>query len=166
MSCVDAMDERKLRDALGLFPTGVAVAALRDADGTPLGVTVNSFSSVSLRPPLVSFCIARSLRSFAAFDAAGGFAVNLLTSAQAELSSRFARAGADKWAGVDFRPGLHGGLVIEEALASFDCRLYGKFDAGDHVILVGEVASLFAANAAESPLLYFRSGYRSLAEAA
>jgi 3-hydroxy-9,10-secoandrosta-1,3,5(10)-triene-9,17-dione monooxygenase reductase component len=160
-----SFDERNFRDALGLFPTGVAVATTMGEDGMPAGITVNSFSSVSLRPPLVSFCAGRHLRSFAAFERAPGFALNLLKRSQADLSSRFARAGGDKWNDVAHRRGAHGGVLFDEALASFDCRIFQRFEAGDHLILIGEVVSLDASHD-ESPLLYFRSGYRELAGAA
>ena len=155
-------DERAFRDALGLFPTGVAVATTQGEDGTPIGITVNSFSSVSLRPPLVSVSVGRSLHSFGAFAAAPGFAVNLLKSTQAGLSARFSKAGGDKWQGVPHRLSAHGGVLLEEALAGFDCRVFQRIEAGDHMILIGEVMSL-AAEHEEIPLLYFRSGYRDLA---
>ena len=163
MSQTAGFEERAFRDALGLFPTGVAIATTTGADGEQIGITVNSFASVSLKPPLVSVSVGRHLLSFAAFNAAPGFAVNLLKSSQADLYSRFARPGTDKWSGVARRVTVHGGVLLEEALAGFDCRIFQRFEAGDHVILVGEVMSL-SMQPEDAPLLYFRSGYRRMAE--
>lgn len=152
---------KDFRDALGLFATGIAIATTTAADG-PVGITVNSFASVSLNPPLVLFSASRTLRSFDAFRRSEGFTINVLCSSQQELSSRFARPGEDKWKGVPTRPGRHGGVLIAGCLAAFDCKLHRAYDGGDHVIFLGEVVHL-RRDSEEEPLLYFRSGYRQLA---
>lgn len=152
---------RDLRDSLGLFPTGIAIATATDGREM-VGITINSFASVSLEPPLVLFSAARSLRSLPVLERAGGFAINLLRKDQKELSSRFARAGDDKWSGVEFEHGEHGGLLIRPHLAAFDCRLHQRLDGGDHMIFIGEVVALRTAPADE-PLVYFRSNYHEIA---
>jgi len=156
-----AKDTKALRAALGRFATGVAVITARDADG-PVGLTVNSFSSVSLEPPLVLFSVARTARSLTRLEKVDSYVVNILRHGQHELSSRFARAGVDKWAGAQPEIGLNGAPVLLETLARFECRPYGRHDAGDHVIFIGEVTHFEAAEDGD-PLLFYRGGYRSLA---
>lgn len=151
---------KELRDALGLFATGVCIATTMDGD-EPVGITINSFSSVSLEPALVLFSAARRLRSFGAFQRAQGFAINVLGRHQEALSVRFACAGEDKWRGLAAQRGAHGGLIIPGALASFDCRLHAAYDGGDHMIFVGEVAGIHVLSDAD-PLIYYRSKYRDL----
>jgi len=152
---------RDFRDSLGLFATGIAIATASH-ETRWAGVTINSFASVSLDPPLVLFSVSRALRSFAVFSEAPGFTINVLGKDQKELSARFARAGEDKWSGVDAAPGAHGGILIRPALATFDCRMHGQYDGGDHVILVGRVVALASA-AFHDPLIYFRSNYYEIA---
>src|SRR5262245_17327784 len=130
---------RSFRDALGLFPTGVAVVTTIARDGTHLGATVSSFNSVSLSPPLVLFSIARSASSFAAWSEADTYAINLLHEHQDEVSTRFARARTDKWEGTKPVVGQTGVLLIPGALAAFECENYARYDGGDHLILVGRV---------------------------
>jgi Conserved protein/domain typically associated with flavoprotein oxygenases, DIM6/NTAB family len=151
-----------LRRALGLFTTGVCIATTRHRDER-YGITINSFSSVSLEPPLVLFSIARNLRSFNAFWQTNGFAINILSSAQQELSTRFSRAGADKWSNLSVEYGRDGGILIPDALACFDCRKHASYDGGDHVILVGEVTGIVTSADAD-PLIYYSSCYRRLAD--
>lgn len=151
-----------LRDALGLFATGVCIATTTDGDKR-VGITINSFSSVSLDPALVLFSASRKLHSLSAFQRAQGFAINVLGRHQQELSARFAHAGEDKWKGLVAQPGSHGGLIIPDMLASFDCKLHASHDGGDHVIFVGEVTGIKTTLDAD-PLLYYRSKYRALSE--
>lgn len=151
---------RDFRDSMGLFATGIAIATT-SCDGERVGVTVNSFASVSVDPPLVLFSVARTLRSFAFFERAEGFTINVLRQDQKDLSSRFARPGEDKWSGVDSRPGAHGGVVICPSLASFDCQTHQRYDGGDHLILVGRVVALESTAVCE-PLIYFRSAYHGI----
>ena len=152
-------DPRDLRRAFGCFMTGVTIVTTFDADGNPCGFTANSFTSVSLEPPLVLVNIARAAFGCPIFTAAGGFAVNVLAINQRELSNLFARAGEDKFADVDWRPGPAGSPVIDGVVAWFDCRLDQQVDAGDHVILIGEVAH-YQYNT-HSPLGFCRGAYVS-----
>lgn len=156
-----ATNSQALRAALGRFATGVAVITARDADG-PIGLTVNSFSSVSLDPPLVLFSVARSAGSLKRLEGVETYVVNILRHGQHEVSRRFAQAGADKWAGASHQEGLSGAPVLAETLARFECKPYGRHDAGDHVIFIGEVIHFDAAEEGD-PLLYYRGGYRALA---
>lgn len=156
-----ATDSLALRAALGRFATGVAVITARDLDG-PIGLTVNSFSSVSLDPPLVLFSVARTAGSLKRLEGVETYVVNILRHDQHEISSRFARTGVDKWAGASHEQGQSGAPVLAETLARFECRPYGRHDAGDHVIFIGEVMHFDAAEEGD-PLLYYRGGYRALA---
>lgn len=132
------LDARAFRRCLGQFATGVTIITAEN-DGIRVGVTANSFSSLSLDPPLVLWSIARTSRSFAAFERSTHFAVNILTSDQIEVSQRFSSAEADKFAGVDWRPGTHGAPVIDGAAAVFECSTEQIYDGGDHIILIGRV---------------------------
>lgn len=136
----DTQDSRALRRALGQFATGVTVVTTRDpAGGYPVGMTANSFTSVSLDPPLILWSITRTSRSLPAFLAAPNFAVNVLSADQIDLSVRFARHAEDKFAGLDWSEGLGGLPILPNLSASFECRRVASHDGGDHVILVGRV---------------------------
>ncbi|MDP6708355.1 MAG: flavin reductase family protein [Alphaproteobacteria bacterium] len=150
------------RQALGRFATGVTLVTTIDREGRPIAVTVNSFSSVSLEPPLVLFSLARAATRFADFEAAGRFAINVLTAEQQELSDRFARSGQDLLDGVPHRLGAHGCPLIEGALATFECRTEARHDGGDHDIFVGAVDAI-ANTEADGPLLYYCGRYRVVA---
>jgi flavin reductase (DIM6/NTAB) family NADH-FMN oxidoreductase RutF len=156
------IDPRELRSAFGSFATGVTVVTSLAADGSLLGITVNSFSSVSLDPPLVSFSVDRGAFSLAAFQAAGCFAINVLSTDQEDISNRFAKASDDKWADVTFDTWETGCPILPGTLASFDCRTWQTYDGGDHVIFVGEVAQM-SLNSDLDPLLFFRGRYDRLA---
>ena len=133
------VDPRAFRRALGSFLTGITVIATTQADGTPRGFTANSFTSVSLDPPLVLVCIAKTASSCPVFTAAEGFSVNILAEHQTAVSGLFASKSADKFAGAKWRRGPAGNPVLDEVAAWFDCRRHDVVDAGDHVILVGRV---------------------------
>ena len=130
---------RDYRRALGSFATGITVVTCALADGRRAGLTVNSFTSVSLEPPLVSWCLAVSAVSFTAFDTAPHFAVNVLAREQEPLVQHFASRLDDKFADVDATPGLGGAPLLAGCVARFECRRVGRFEAGDHVIYLGEV---------------------------
>jgi len=149
------------RKALGLFATGVCIVTTKYKH-EQFGITINSFSSVSLDPALVLFSISHKLYSFDAFRQANGFTINVLGCHQEYLSTRFARAGADKWKDLITEPGKHDGLIIPDVLASLDCRKYAAHDGGDHLIVVGEVTGI-RTSADTDPLIYYRSNYRHLA---
>lgn len=155
-------DARLLRDVLGCFATGITVVTTRDASGRPLGLTANSFTSVSLDPPLVLFCLGRGGGSLDAFSNARHFAVNVLGAAQQALSNRFAAAIDDRFATVDWRPSFHGSPLLDHALAHIDCERHALHDGGDHLIVVGRVLTAHCAPQRD-PLLYFRGRYRRLA---
>jgi flavin reductase (DIM6/NTAB) family NADH-FMN oxidoreductase RutF len=154
-------DSRTFRDALGRFATGVCIVTTCDANGRPYGVTVNSFSSVSLDPPLVLFSLDRVSTSFDQFMRGSHFAVNVLCRGQMDLSRTFAATLADKWNGVPFVTWETGAPILPGSLASLECDAVAKHDAGDHVILVGRVRRLHCAEEGE-PLLYFRGRYRDI----
>ena len=155
------IDTRKLREVLGRFPTGVTVVATRDTGGAPIGVTVNSFTSVSLDPPLVLFCLGRKARCFAEFAGARAFSVNILGDDQRELSTRFASSPVD-WAGVDTQMWETRAPILSHAAAAIDCRVEARHDGGDHQIIIGRVVAM-ATLSEKAPLVYYRGAYVELA---
>src|SRR5271168_2635545 len=126
---------REFRDALGLFPTGIAIVTTIDTAGQPAGVTVNSFTSVSLDPPLILVSLARTSRSLDIFNAARYFAVSLLRDDQRHASTVFASTTADRFAEIRHRAGIGGCPVVEPSLVSFECEVHARHDGGDHVLL-------------------------------
>ena len=147
----------RLRDALGNFVTGVTVITTRHRDELH-GLTANSFSSVSLDPPLVLFSLSRTAECFDAFESVDYFAVNVLRADQEALSNRFATKNIDKWTGVAQQPGRGGCPLLGGAIATFQCRVSARHDGGDHVIYVGEVVE-FAHSRDGEPLAFFRGRY-------
>lgn len=145
---------RALRQSLGQFATGVAIVTAH-RDGQSVGVTVNSFSSVSLDPPLVQWSIARTSQSFPVFMAASYFAVHVMTAGQMELASRFARSGPDKFAGIRSVAGLGEAPIFDGCAAVFECASDARYDAGDHTILIGRVERY---QHQDRPLLLFAKG--------
>ncbi|MEU9111485.1 flavin reductase family protein [Streptomyces sp. NPDC048483] len=158
------VDDAAMRDALSSFCTGVAVITVRRPDGRPAGMAVQSFASVSLDPPLVCFCPAKTSTTWPKISAAGRFAVNLLAADQQELCRRFAVTGGDKFTGVDWRAGLNGAPLLTTAPATIECDLVDTLPGGDHVIALGRVTALTPADRVRDadPLLYFRRAYGSL----
>ena len=154
-------DARTLRDALGCFATGVTVVTTLDEEGQPVGLTANSFTSVSLDPPLLLVCIAKSAGSLNAMEAAENFAVNVLHIGQQPTSNLFAKSGEDRFAATPWRRGHNGAPLLSGALAHFECRRHALHEGGDHVILVGEVVRA-RFEPRRDPLLYFRGKYRRL----
>jgi flavin-dependent trigonelline monooxygenase, reductase component len=148
---------RLLRDAFGAFMTGVTVVTALDDAGLPIGFTANSFSSVSLDPPLLLVSIAKSSRSHAAFAKGSGFAINILSEAQKDVSNTFARPVEDRFATVSWAKGPAGAPVIAGVSAWFDCALHQVVEAGDHDILIGRVVG-FDANQ-RTGLGYYRGSY-------
>lgn len=153
--------EREFRNALGCFATGVTIVTALDPDGRFIGITANSFSSVSLDPPLVLFSLARRAYSFEAFRRSRHFAVNVLAADQAELSGTFATPMSDKWEGVDYEIWDTDCPIIKGALAQFECRTVSTHDGGDHVIFIGAVERM-AYEPDREPLLYYQGRYREL----
>lgn len=150
------MDTQAFRDALGSFPTGVTVVTARGPSGESVGVTANSFNSVSLDPPLLLWSLDKGARSLPVFRSAEYFAVNVLSADQSELSVRFANRRDDKFAGVEVDDGAGGCLLIEGCVARFQCRTEQIIDGGDHVIFVGRVVSFD--HDVEAPSLAFYRG--------
>lgn len=156
-----SFDQRAFRDTLGCFATGVCIVSATDKEGRPVGLTVNSFTSVSLDPPLVLFCLDNRSESLTAFLEAPGFALSILSADQQALSNRFARdPAATRWDGVAAVTGKGGAPLIQGALAALDCSLHAIHPGGDHTILVGRV--LGYANQKGAPLLYYRGAYAAL----
>jgi len=158
-----AFDTLAFRQALGCFGTGITIITAKSRDGEPLGVTVNSFASVSLEPPLVLFSLDRRANSVSAYQTASGFTVNVLEQSQIELCQRFAQPLIDKWADTRFTFGDNGAPLLHDTLAAFECRTWETYDGGDHVIFVGEVTKIHGGVDGE-PLLFFRGQYRSIAD--
>ena len=146
-----------MRDVLGHFASGVTVVTAMAADG-PVGFTCQSFSSLSLDPPLVSFAPARTSTTWPLLRAAGRFCVNVLAADQSALSGQFARSGTDKFAGVAWVASAHGSPVLDGVVAWIDAELEAEHDGGDHTIVVARVLDL-GADASRSPLLFHRGGY-------
>ncbi|MEQ3552422.1 flavin reductase family protein [Pseudonocardia nematodicida] len=146
-----------LRATLGAFASGVVVVTAQGPDG-PLGFTCQSFSSLSLDPPLVSFAPARSSTTWPRIREVGRFCVNVLAADHEHHSTGFARSGTDKFAGVTWTPAPSGAPILEGVGAWVDCTLWNEYDGGDHTIVAARVSAL-GADPARQPLLFFRGGY-------
>lgn len=155
------LQNRALRDTLGQFATGVTVVTTRDADGQPVGMTVNSFNSVSLEPPLILWSIDKQSLSYEAFTTQPHFAVHVLKADQQHISNLFAGRGADKFGQVHWHPGPDDVPRLDDCAAYFYCRRAQCIDGGDHTILLGEVLDFAAAGG--EPLIFHRGRYRTLA---
>ena len=154
-------DPRTLRDALGCFATGVTVVTCFDSQQRPFGITANSFTSVSLEPPLLLVCVHKMAASAPALTSASHFAVNVLQTGQQPASIRFSARVEDRFHETPWSCGEYGAPVLKESLGVFECERYGVHDGGDHHILVGQVVrASFDPNL--DPLLYFRGRYRRL----
>jgi flavin-dependent trigonelline monooxygenase, reductase component len=158
-----AVTSEEFRRACGRFATGVSIATVMDEDGTPYGLTVNSFTSVSLCPPLILICLAHTIRMIEPFRRCKYFGITVLAEDQRHLSDRFAHPSEDRFEGQDWTRGQTGAPVFPGALAVIECALHDCLTAGDHDIFVGEVVSAHWHHG--EPLVYFGSQYRSLAPA-
>lgn len=157
-----SVDDRSFRKALGCFATGVTVVTtLNPETRAPAGVTVSAFSSLSLDPPLVLFCLGNKTASLDSFRTYGHFAVNLLSESQRDVSTRFASRAEDKWAGLEWDKGIAEIPVLRGCLATLECSLHATHDGGDHLIVVGKVENLRYQEGGQ-PLIYFRGGYMDL----
>lgn len=148
----------EFRKALGCFPTGVAVVTMRNAEGAPVGLAVNSFSSVSLDPPLISFCVANGARSRAALEHSEHFAVNIVDGEQLQLVQRFASRSEDKFEGLPIESWNSDAPIIPHALANLECERYAMHEAGDHMIVLGRVLRLSYDNE-RRPLVFSQGQY-------
>ncbi|HEV7768887.1 MAG TPA: flavin reductase family protein [Thermoanaerobaculia bacterium] len=153
------IDDARFKEALSHFASGVTVVTTEHEE-KPYGMTVASFASLSLHPPLVLVCVAKAVKTHAALLASGVFGVSILSSTQADLSNRFASKIDDKFEGVSVRRGSHGIPLLEGAICTLECKVHEQFASGDHTIFVGEV--LDAQVGEGKPLAYYRSGYREI----
>jgi flavin reductase (DIM6/NTAB) family NADH-FMN oxidoreductase RutF len=156
-------DTRALRNALGRFATGVTIVTAVDPDGNPIGLTVNSFSAVSLNPPLVLWCLDNNSHNFEAFRRASHHAINVLADDQMNLSNRFATWPADRFAGLAWQAGEGGAPLLPGACATFEVLNDTQHLAGDHIVFIGRV-NRFSENMARQPLLFYAGQYQKLAE--
>lgn len=150
-------DPKDFRRALGMFATGVTIVTTQAADGTPIGITANSFNSVSLDPPMVLWSLANNSRSLAAFSDSTHWNVHILSNEQEALSNQFARAGEDKFAGLAMDSQASNAPLLTGCTARFQCKTAFKYEGGDHTIFVGEVVKYD--NSTLPPLLYVTGGY-------
>lgn len=157
----DAEAATRFRTVLGRFASGVTVVTAATAEG-PVGMTCQSFSSVSLHPPLILFAPAKTSRAWARIRRAGHFAVNILAAGQEDVSNQFASRSEDKYAGVSWSPGeANGDPHVDGCVAYLDCTVQSVHEEGDHYLVVGRVLDLRSGDA-EEPLLFYRSDYREL----
>ncbi|MFC0225518.1 p-hydroxyphenylacetate 3-hydroxylase reductase component [Serratia aquatilis] len=152
-----ALDPRAFRRALGNFATGVTVVTAATQQGTRVGVTANSFNSVSLDPPLVLWSIDKRSGSYPVFEQADHFAINILAADQVELSNRFARPSENKFAGIEIDIGVGGAPMFADCAARFQCEKYQQIDGGDHWILIGKVVAFD--DLGRAPLVYHQGAY-------
>ncbi len=134
-----SFSNREFREALGMFATGVTIVTALASDGSRVGLTANSFNSVSLSPPLVLWSLSRHASTMSAFEQGSHYAINILAAEQHEIAARFASKAHDRFAGVAFRVGRQGAPILEGAAAVFECFNRSRYEEGDHVIFVGEV---------------------------
>jgi len=151
------IDPRDFRNALGTYATGVTIVTAMSPDGTPYGVTCNSFASVSLNPPLVLWSLGMFSQGLGIFQNASHFTVNVLGASQQPLADRFAKSSEDKFVGVEWTPGLGNAPILADSVANFQCRAANRYYGGDHVIFLGAVEA-YAYNRQE-PLLFARGNY-------
>tara|TARA_R110000782_G_scaffold15505_8_gene45286 strand:+ start:67 stop:543 length:477 start_codon:yes stop_codon:yes gene_type:complete len=150
-------DSTAYRRALGCFATGVAVVTARDANGEKIGITVNSFNSVSLNPPLVLWSIGEESLSYTAFVEADYFAVNVLATHQRDVCKRFASSGGDKFLDLHCEEGIEGVPLLPEFSAVFECKTEHRYDGGDHKIIVGRVQRF--EDRRTDPLIFYRGHF-------
>ncbi len=160
---IPAVNPGDFRAALGCFATGVTVVTAVGPRGELIGITVNSFNSVSLDPPLILFSLNRRAYSLRAFLSTQAFAVNILRAGQEEISDRFARALKDKWSRIDYELWDSGCPILTAALATFECKIRHTYHGGDHVIFVGEVLRL-RHDPDGQPLLFHGGKYRGMTD--
>ena len=151
----------EFRRACGRFATGVTIASVLDPQGVPHGLTVSSFTSVSLNPPLILICLGHEVTIIDLFRASRYFGINVLAQNQRELSDRFSRKNEDRFNGLEWQRGQTGVPLLPGVLASIECAVHQRFTAGDHDIFVGEMVNARVADG--EPLIHFASRYRDLA---
>lgn len=157
--CV-SVDPDTFRSLLGRFASGVTVVTVADDAGRDYGITITAFTSLSLEPPLVLFCVDHAASAHAALRAAVVFAVNVLSETQEPLARHFAAVLPDRFGGIGYTRGLTGAALLDDVVAHLECRKRDELEGGDHTIFIGEVES--GTIRAERPLLYYRGGYAQL----
>lgn len=157
MSTTISFDKKTLRSALGTFGTGVTIVTCTAHDKAPIGLTANSFNSVSLEPAIVLWSLQKTSPSLSAFDACGRFVINVLALDQIELSRRFSSAIPDKFNGVDHRPGIEGLPVLGGCAAIFECKTIQRLEVGDHVLFLGQIEAFTHQD--QATLLYVQGQY-------
>lgn len=162
MTSLPLIDRRELRTALGAFATGVTIMTTRSPNGAFVGLTVNSFNSLSLDPPLVLWSINDVSVSLAAFEQASHFAVNILCEDQADISRRFASQVPNKFAGLEVLDGAGGIPLIAGCAAHLECRTFSHQRAGDHVLFIGQIERF--SHCSKRPLIYYRGNYFAAGE--
>lgn len=153
-----SFSSQAFRQALGTFATGVTIVTARSSTGELIGLTANSFNSVSLSPPLVLWSLSREAGAMPVFATGSHYAINVLAAAQKPLAERFAARGAERWAGVEFTDGAGGAPLLVGSVACFECFNRSRYEEGDHVIFVGEVERCHA-RAGVAPLLFHGGRY-------
>lgn len=152
------IDQDAFKQAMSSFPSGVVIVATLDGEGVPWGFTASSFSSVSLDPPLVLVCLAKDADCHAAFAAARVFSISILRCGDEALARLFATRGVSKFQGGEFTTGEHGLPLMPAAVAALECRKFADFDCGDHMVIVGEVESVYLGSP-DDALVYYRRDY-------
>lgn len=160
-----SFDQRQFRNALSQFATGVTIITTRSSSGIETGITASSFNSVSLDPPLILWSLGKDSGSFDAFQSATHFGVHILGETQADLSQRFATLGGDKFKNLKTTPGLAGIPLLNDCPARFQCSVFERIPAGDHIIYLGKVEEMSFAKG-QKPLVYHGGGYARLEAAA
>lgn len=153
-----APDMYSYRHVLGHYPTGVAVITATTPNG-PVGLAMNSFTSLSLDPPLVLFCPAETSSTWPILRAVGTIAVNVLSGTQEAVSRAFAARGGDRFAGIDWSPGAHGAPLLHDAIGWLECTVRDEYPAGDHSVVIAAIEKIGVHDAIADPLVFFRGGY-------
>lgn len=153
-------NSKALRNALGSFATGVTIVTALDSDQNPIGMTVNSFNSVSLNPPLILWSISKDSNCFDDFIKSETFAVHVLNHSQEDLSNRFAESGGNKFLGLSLESGFKSTPILPDFSACFECKTEHQYDGGDHIILVGRVVSF--EDRETDPLVFYRGQYKTI----
>ncbi len=152
----------QLKAAARLYPTGVAVVTTAPEGLPPFGITINSYTSLSLDPPLVMWNLQRSSDTFKEWHEAETFAVNFLTADQAEASTRFASRGGHQLVGIELAHGITGCPLLADCLSSLECKVHARYEEGDHVIMIGEVVNIASPSPDADALVYYKRGYTSI----
>jgi 3-hydroxy-9,10-secoandrosta-1,3,5(10)-triene-9,17-dione monooxygenase reductase component len=158
----NSIDQMRFRNTVGRYASGITIITGHDAEG-PIGFTCQSFYSVSVNPPLVSFSVMKTSTTYPRIRDTGTFAVNILSVGQEIISNQFAGRGTEKWAGITWNPTNNANPVLDGTLTWLDCIIHAEHDAGDHIIVIGHVNELGAPQVQQpDPLLYFEGQYRTL----